>query len=176
MNRNTLQKFTFLILMLCCPGASVQAEEICRDVAHCQALYNQTQARLTLIAKRIEELLEPVSLTDLIETKSTWEEAMAYCEKFHAGLPTVRQLALGINPQGVSSTPVEGSWPIRDYYGDVEFYFNRSSAASTHMLWSSTKMGKNGIGVMEVYIFSGYDGLLHIHRSNDKMFFRCLLK
>jgi hypothetical protein len=107
----------------------------------------------------------------------TWSDAEKYCNEQGMRLPTAYELALALNPKGVSKTAKDGFDPIDNEDRTVAFYYNRSTYPGPptdeerHWLWTSS------VSPYGPYAFCG-DGngyLIDFPRDNDhSMVARCV--
>ncbi len=126
------------------------------------------------------KLIGPIELRDNHIWEMTQAEAVEHCSKpaYGVGLPTALDLALDINPAGVTLTSVLNSYFINSYSMNSnkfeKFYFLAGSfvAADLYIWTNSFSQGNSDYALGH----NGLDGNFWFYGTNNKMAVRCLLQ
>jgi hypothetical protein len=100
-------------------------------------------------------------------------DAEKYCNEHGLSFPTAYELALALNPKGVSEIPKNGFVPIYKRDGSVDFYYNASTYPGPSkddedkdVFWSSSISPKD-YGLNVGYAFRGERGEFYIFSRFD---------
>ena len=103
------------------------------------------------------------------------EQAVRYCAT-RGGLPTAKQLAMALSPEGVSATERKGFYKVSirnqpAFYYNSDSYKRPSGDEGSVWFWSSSVYSDNDNGA---YVFGGGNGSIENVYRGHKGAVRCL--
>ncbi len=156
---------------------AARADETCKNR---ESSIADLEKKLAEFERRLDQV-PTVSLGPIARKSDGWlrRKPHAYATRYCAtrgGLPTAKQLALALNPKGVSDIPREGFYEVAPT-GEPVFYYNYgtyeppTSYEGHAMLWSSSIPSNVGGAA---FVFDGSHGYIYEHTTFAHRAIRCV--